>query len=151
MNKLLVVSLLWSVSTVVCAGVYKWVDENGRVHYGERPPTTATQTKPMNLKPSYISPAESRGQDSAKTSEQEQKKENDKQQQALHEAEQATAKKNKEIREHNCKVARTSLNVLTTGGRVFRTDDNGNRVYVSDEQRGGEIQDAREQVDEWCD
>ena len=48
----------------------------------------------------------------------------------------------------NCEQARAYNRTLQSGERVARTDKNGERYYLSDEQRGQEARDAKRTVDE---
>ena len=56
---LLAVSLLFAARHSIASDqVYRWVDKNGRVHYGDRPPANATPMKvraiPVQVEPSAI-------------------------------------------------------------------------------------------------
>jgi hypothetical protein len=41
--------LLLFLSVTASAGIYRWVDENGKVHFGDRPPQ-AVETENINLR-----------------------------------------------------------------------------------------------------
>lgn len=45
MRSALIIGLM-ACSLAASAGVYRWVDENGKVHYGDRPPAQAEQLNP---------------------------------------------------------------------------------------------------------
>jgi hypothetical protein len=47
-NSLIFCLLLIGVSLPVDAGIYKWTDENGKVHYTQRPPPKNGQSKTIN-------------------------------------------------------------------------------------------------------
>ena len=38
-----IIFLSWLITLSASAEIYKWVDEEGKVHYGEKPPSTITQ------------------------------------------------------------------------------------------------------------
>jgi hypothetical protein len=38
-----IILLSWLITLSVSAEIYKWVDEEGNVHYGEKPPSTITE------------------------------------------------------------------------------------------------------------
>lgn len=46
MKTLALVFALAAASTTAVAQAYRWVDENGKVHYGDRPPSTASASVP---------------------------------------------------------------------------------------------------------
>ncbi len=149
MNKF-VLLLLGCVSQVAYAGVYKWVDDNGHVQYGERPPATASQVKPMKLKPSPPQSAEAQEEYSSRAMKRKQEQEQKQKQEAKLEAIVAKERAIAEVHEKNCKVARSNLNTITMGGRVFNMDDKGNRIFVSDAQRESKTQEAMKAVEKWC-
>ena len=38
-----IILLSWLITLSVSAEIYKWVDDEGKVHYGEKPPSTITE------------------------------------------------------------------------------------------------------------
>jgi hypothetical protein len=53
--------------------------------------------------------------------------------------------------EQNCLDARSQLRQLEDGGRIMRTDPRtGERSYLSDADRAGEIAKAKKGVESWC-
>lgn len=50
----------------------------------------------------------------------------------------------------NCTDARTQLATLQSGQRITKNDINGERSYLSDEDRPAEIAKAQKSVDSWC-
>ena len=140
-----VLLLLIVAAQPVAAGVYKWVDENGQVHYGERPPAT-NQAKRMTLE--GAPPPDPEAAERRERRELEDK--TWKEERAKRKEEQARAREDAELRKRNCATARDNLNRYTIGGRIYRTDENGERYYVDDEERASQRQKAQAQVDEWC-
>ena len=54
-------------------------------------------------------------------------------------------------RERNCNDARSQLRTLQEGQRIMRTNPNtGERVFLDDKDRPGEIANAQKAVDSWC-
>lgn len=52
-------ALLWAACGAAAAqGVYKWTDERGQVHYGDKPPAGAS-AQPVDVAPSPPAPAKS--------------------------------------------------------------------------------------------
>lgn len=145
MSQLAMLLLLLSAVTPVVAGVYKWVDENGQVHYGERPPM-AGEAKRMTLEPApppdpgATERAERIQLDNGSWREEK----------ARRAEEQARAKQDEELRKRNCAAARGNLTIYQTSGRVFHINEQGERQYVEDQNRAAAEQRARERVDKWC-
>jgi uncharacterized protein DUF4124 len=69
--------------------------------------------------------------------------------QAKHDQEQRKAETEK--RKHNCINARDDLRNITEAGRLYRLDEQGNRVILSDPERTRATDEARGQVAQWCD
>ncbi len=108
---------------------YKWTDENGRTVYSDTPPDPKQVKKvtQINAKPSTSSSGEVTTAERTKKSD------------AAKKTSTETAKKADEdtkIAEDKtaaCKSARSNLTVLAAGGRIFTTNDKGEREYMSDQ------------------
>jgi hypothetical protein len=146
-RKLLLLLLVWTTSASA-AGVYKWVDEQGRVHYGERPPARA-QAQEIEVRQA---PPPLPAEDEAAR--------RDNQQRLLRafeeEREQKKAQKQKSQeeeakRERQCAVARDRVRRYETVARVYDLDNQGNRRILSDEERAATEAQARQEVARWCD
>ena len=53
-------------------------------------------------------------------------------------------------RDNNCKAAKERLTRYSNAGRLYRTDDNGEREYLTNEELDEQRQSAASSVDEWC-
>lgn len=139
--------VLWA-GTALAGGVYKWVDANGGVHFGERPPPGAqSQEMPMQVAP--IAPS---NDDEAARDEKRQKLLNAfDQDQAQQQAQAQQQKQQEAVRARNCAIARDRLRGLTDSNRIYTLNADGTRHYYNDSQRSAAIQSARSAVDQWCD
>jgi hypothetical protein len=124
--------------------VYKWVDEDGNVHYSQTPPNDRPATE--------IELPESSASDAAlKRLEHDQKRAEQMREQRLKAAEeQLAAKKEEEDRKKKCAWARGNLTELQTSNRIYQTDASGARSRVPEEQRQERIKRAQEQIEEFC-
>jgi len=138
---------------------YKWLDNNGHVHYGDVPPPGANAT-PLRPPPE---PATSSAPGAAGTggakdtikgpltpAEQDLAF-----RRRLKEAQEAAAKADRErqdaeAKKANCESARQALETLGSGQRIMRADSNGERYFISDAQRAQDTSRAREAVSQWC-
>ena len=67
------------------------------------------------------------------------------------EAKGAKEKSDAKDNERNCLEARAQLRSLQEGQRVSRTDPKtGERAFLEDKDRPGEIANAQKSVDQWC-
>jgi len=140
-------SLLCAYSTIVSAEIYKWVDENGRTHYGDRP---AGDGDKLNIKnePDKSSAAPSSTQDRlrkqqrflrAREIERSQKKQAD-----------AKARQREAQRKRNCGRARDELTRLSRASGVYTTDESGQRSYLSREARAAAEAQLKQKIKKFC-
>lgn len=130
---------------------YKWVDENGRVRYGDVPPpgVKATPLKPPP-RPASAPEAAAKKDGAAKalTPEQAFRK---RQEEAQKDREkQAQADQDAQAKRENCARAQEALRSLESGQRIARTDSKGERYYLEDAQIAQESAKARQAVQQWC-
>ena len=128
--------------------IYKWTDDNGNVHYEDRPSGSATEER---LQITYRRTDGGVVQQRIKARHDAQS-ERAEARSAAEEAEQKAAE-NAEIEEQRqqaCEQARTRLETYLQARRLYRTDDNGERVYLDDDQRTEARQRAEDQIAELC-
>lgn len=141
---LFVFSVVFSAS--LDAGVYRWVDANGRTHFGDRPPAEAA-SKEVTLDSSPADPDN--------LARERQQKMNDflKVQQQEREARQAaTAKAEKQSAEQAkmCNQMRARLKHMKSISTFYNLNEQGERVFVS-EAENQRIRDRfREKVQQTC-
>jgi len=142
---LLKILALWSLLAPAAAQVYKWVDEKGGIHYGERPPQG---TKSMPVEQRLANPGPASGE-SAQPDWKEQDLEFRKRR---IQAEQAAAKDQQldDAQRQACKQVRDQLAQLNAARRVYRLDETGERVFQSDEERDASRVRLEQQVLERC-
>ena len=127
---LLIVMLL---PTLAFAQIYRWTDADGRVHFGQRPPAGAEQ---VEVRPQVVERDEQTRAREAR-SERFFDARRQEQQAAREQANQAQV-----AREQECQGLRRQLSRLQLGGRFFRNDAAGERVYYSD----SEVEAARQRL-----
>jgi hypothetical protein len=125
-------------------GVYKWVDANGQAHFSSLPPAGRKADK-LDLRPSTPDPA---APPAARTwQDQVQQASELRQQKQDQEREQARKAR---AAEQDCLAARRSLELLRRDRPVFRTDAQGERQYIDDDQRQAALQAAQQKADSSC-
>lgn len=136
---------------------YKWVDRNGRVQYGDRPPPGVSATPlrrpsgtaaPAPAAPDAGAAAKKGGpltpaEQEAEFRKRREEAEKDRQKQAKA-SEEAAAKK------ENCAIARSQLQTMESGQRIARTDAKGERYFLEEAQIAQEAARARQAVQQWC-
>ncbi len=145
-SRLLAMLMLILASSIATAEVYKWVDDQGAVHYGDRPPATAIDSRSMTLPP-----APTRDPDHDQRTLKQQRlleafdAERAEREQAA--AESAAAKRE---REYRCEKASRDLARFERANIVYTTNDSGARVYMSDEERQKATVEARLWIGKHC-
>jgi hypothetical protein len=149
--RILLASLL-ALALPAAAAMYKWVDEKGVTHYSETPPPEGTQAKKIDIAPAPPSgdSAKPETADDWKTKELEFRQRRLKKEHAEAD-EKAKADKTEADRKNRCITAQNKIDVLQGGHGVYRVNENGERVFMSDEERGAEILKWREVAKSSCD
>ena len=159
------IAVLLATATVA-AQVYKWVDKDGQTQYSDSPPPAgaakAEQKKIANAPTTAPTPAvagkpgdtakATKDKDKAKPTAKEIAKETEKQR-----AEAAIKAKNDEelarvakVNEDRCKGATLALREFESGRPISRADANGDRSFLSDEERAAEAARMRAAMAESC-
>jgi hypothetical protein len=135
------------LSPLAFAGkVYKWVDSQGNVHYGERPPSTqqADELRIRSHAPSGSATPASKPQSANEFLDS-----LDKERQEKAEASEKSAKE-KEITQKQCERARKQMATLNVGGRMFEMQADGERKYLDDADIQRRKKEAQAAIDKWC-
>jgi len=143
------------VASTAFAQMYRWVDKDGKVRYGDTPPP-GVKTSTINAPQSGGAAAESapaaKDAKKAPLSAAEQEQEYRKRQQ---EAEKAGKKSEQEKQAQSaqseaCERTREYVRTLQSGQRIARTNPNGERYYMSDDQVAQEVVKAQQAVQRDC-
>lgn len=132
-------------SMPVQAGLYKWYDDKGQVHYTDSPPN---DEKAQTLNPDTALPT---GAEKEKTELDKQVEEfNKRRDERLKQEEEAKKKVAQEKqRKRNCDQLRKNLQLFITKNRVA-TNVDGKKVIMPYEQRVKEIDEAQKRIDKEC-
>ncbi len=157
------IAVLLATATVA-AQVYKWVDKDGQVQYTDTPPppgAAKVEAKKINsaVASTTTVPAgttfSAKPGDAAKSSK-------DKAKDAAKEGEKRKAdasnaakkdeetQRNAKANEERCKAATGNLREYESGRPIARTNDNGDRVILGDEERLAEAAKMRVAMTEAC-
>ena len=135
----------------VQAEVYKWTDEQGQVHYSDKPPEQDTPTYQLRT-PATNNSTSSHESLTESQRRARQKKLSESLEADRREKEQAETvrKEQRAKREHNCKVARAELNATKKYNKIFEYDQQGNRVYYDEAKKQQYLESKRAAVRQWC-
>ncbi|WP_260523761.1 DUF4124 domain-containing protein [Marinobacter arenosus] len=128
------------------AGVYKWVDAQGRTHFGDRPPSEV-KSKQVQIDAAPAQPdATARARQENIESFLDQKQQERSEQQALRaEAEQRAAKQAEQ-----CQKLRARLKYMESLSGFYNVNDQGERVFVDDAENARIRERFRAKVQQTC-
>ncbi len=141
--------ILSLVSLHVHAGVHKWVDADGNVHYSDAPPAEVTTQTVRNIagKDQTETPASNSPKSVA-----EREAEMKKAKQAKEEAAQRKAQQDAEAetKKSNCATARQNVRTLEDNQYVTTYSESGERVVMNDATRAQQLETARKAISAYC-
>lgn len=124
--------------------VYRWTDENGVVHFGDREPTGRSSER-VSVKTGQPSG----GSERQSAQEQVEALEKNQAERERRENETAVAEARRKQREARCQTAQTNLEAINSNARIRVTDNDGQR-YLSPEEIAEKKQQFEQIVDESC-
>lgn len=139
-----------SAPTVTADVVYKWTDADGNVHYEDRPSANASaELLQISSNRTNRNNVQARVQQRQESRSARQDADTEAAKQAQIDAQE---KDDAQKREHQCAAYKANLENLQNaeGGRLYRYDDTGERVYLDDKQRTEARQHAEDMVQEYC-
>lgn len=150
--KVILSLLLMVASTAGYAGPSKWVDEQGKVHYSDNPPKHNAKVQQLQFRDSVssLAPASDENYEPRTAADMEADLKRGKEARATKEKKEEQVRAQAEAKRINCANARANLSAMQQSGRMFKTDANGERVYMDEAQRQQQIEAAQARVSEMC-
>ena len=132
-------------STHGLAEIYKCRDAQGKVQYADKPCAGESAVFTPRAAPKVDENSEQRMRKTQRLLRAYQEESIRKKEQ------QAEARAEKQARKRNCASARDRYEGFMRAGRIYRLDEEGNRVIYSDEERSQTTEQAKLEVERWCD
>jgi len=133
--------------TVSASEIYKWVDEDGGIHYGDRPTGAASEER-LTVRSRPTDPEAVQSQVVARLNAQTARAE------AAANAPQGPSEEElrAEARERaeKCSTYRQRLEKFVHSRRLYREDENGERVYLDEDETLAARERVQNQVEEYC-
>ena len=139
MKRVIFCAVLMAWSTLASAVVYKWVDAQGKTQYGDRPPDgvhaevveglghdSRPATSPPPAAKAPTAPVPTAG------------------------VKKAVQSDVSSTREKQCTDAQERYKKLIEGRHIYKTGDNGERVYLSSQEIDEERVNAKKDIDDVC-
>ncbi len=148
LSHLLCAGLLCGLSTPAAAQLYKWVDANGQTHYSDKVPPDAKARAQQMEAPA----AAAAGQPSASDWQARDNEFRKRQAERENNESLAAAKKKQDAdkRAQACQDARHSVSDIQGGVRLYRYNDQGERVFIDDNERATLLQKSQQSVANNC-
>lgn len=128
------------------AGVYKWVDANGQVHFGDRPPSQASSSEvEINAAPPQQDPTARQRREKVAEFLNAQQLERE-ERQAVQQKERRQAQKQAEL----CRKYQARLKHMDSISTFYNLNEEGERVFVSESENQAIRQRYRQKVSETC-
>jgi len=138
--------LLFFTALRVDAGIYKWIDEAGSVHYGDKPVAQTNATELIINTDANTGITNSSGNN----------KERDRMTQELQEDRKLRekAREDKRLEQHErqkrCASFKQQLLWHQRANAVYKKDANGERVYLSQAERDATVKKINQGIDKNC-
>lgn len=130
------------------AQIYKWVDEDGVVHYTDQPAQPTAERVAIQTNRTDNAAAQARLK-SAVQSRDEQTESYLRGRDEKRAAE-AQAEADNKQRAADCEKARNKLNELVRAQRLYRVDEDGERQYLSEEEAVSAREQAGKEISDYC-
>ncbi len=137
-----IILLVFGLSGTANAEIWKWVDNDGNVHYSDTPANT-NAVSPERVSYSTGDQSASKSSDSRRTTSRGNDADPDEN------AEERRARESAQA--YYCEQAKDIYNSYVGAPRLYRTGEDGQREYLSDEEMAATLADAEAKVAEWCD
>jgi hypothetical protein len=142
MKRVIFCAVLMTWSTLASAVVYKWVDAQGKTQYGDRPPdgvhAEVVEGLGRDSRPA-VSPPPAAKAPTAPTAPV-----------AASDVKKAVQNDVSTAREKQCTDAQERYKKLIEGRHIYKTGDNGERVYLSTQEIDEERVNAKKDIDDVC-
>jgi len=129
------------------AEIYRWTDENGKVHFSDKP--VGDKAKKLDIKEQPEAPVDEQTREQRKRkvdqylrARQEERAELDKQDEEK--------KRLKKVRKEKCSEFTHRYREIIEAGAVYFRNKDGTRDYLGDERRAKEEARLKAEVKKWC-
>ncbi|VAW67528.1 hypothetical protein MNBD_GAMMA08-1074 [hydrothermal vent metagenome] len=144
MLKIILISVFCFYTNISLAEIYKWTDENGQIHYGDKP---LVDSKEMDIDISKQGHIKVNGTREEKRRKLLETYNDDKQRE---DKEKAKRKKQKKKQERGCVLSKDRMKRFQRARSLYDLDKDGNRVTMSNEQREKSINELRNKIIKYC-
>jgi hypothetical protein len=132
------------------AQVFKWTDEDGKVHYGDRPPATANK-KEVQVSPGPTPPPDALGNEQDRAERRRRLLDYYAERRAEKRVERERTRAQRQLNEARCLEARKRFAFYRDTNAIYEDLPNGERRYYSESERQQLFARFQRDIDELCD
>jgi len=143
-KNIIIITLLNAYSACACAEIYKWVDENGKINYGDKPIVNANEMEVDVTDKGNVKISDKREKNRQKLLDaynEDQVREN---------KEKEKSKKQKKKRQRDCARAQDYKRTYNRARSLYDLDKNGNRVTLTDKEREKSTAQLKKYIEKNC-
>jgi hypothetical protein len=129
------------------AALYQWTDEQGRVHYSDRPSHESAQQKAM---PKSRTPSGTQAIPEDRQQRRQRMLEVYEKERAEKREAKAQAKQEREERKRQCLDARVDYENYKGAGSIYEYQEDGERKFLDKQQREAYIAELKARVEKYC-
>ncbi|MDH4072413.1 MAG: DUF4124 domain-containing protein [Gammaproteobacteria bacterium] len=152
MNKQTIAAVVTLLLTLpfgaVASDIYKWVDEDGNVQYGDRPVGQESERVAIESRPTDRAGVQARYQASTQARTERRQAESEAAEEARKSADEKRAEE--EERRQKCEASRATMQRFVTSRRLYREDESGERVYLDEAETQAARQRVENEINENC-
>ena len=127
--------------------IYKWTDENGNVHYGDRP-TDVMTVKRVAISSSPTNPSQVQARAKTRYASKDSAQDSASREPQGPTREELAAKAAE--KRQKCDTYKARLQKFVQSRRLYKEDENGERVYLDEDQTQAARDRVENQVQEYC-
>lgn len=127
--------------------IYKWVDPQGKVHYGDRAPAAGAHK--LDVPVTRDDAADASAAESRREKRDRLLRAFEKERRAR-DAQRAEEKRQRAEERRRCRTAQDNLQRVREAAYLYKRDEKGERVIYSDEQRREATKKWERAVEQWC-
>ena len=148
--KILLITMLLFFSAWVNAGIYKWTDENGKVHYGDKP-TTSSERLNISLEKSNNATTNNANTGDETREERRQRISDSMTEDRLaRDKKKSEDKQKKADKKRQCNQSKDSLRNYKKANRLYDLNKEGGRDMLSDASRKKAISNLEKEIRRNC-
>ena len=144
------VTFILIMNSHLSAQVYKWVDENGKTQYTDRPPPPGMTTEKKHFNTKGATPSSSNTSGTNQPQSLSEAREALDKRQTERKDEQAKQQAKAEENKRKCVEAQTRLRMYTESPRLTVPDGAGGIAYVDDNERQKKIDQTNKDIAAYC-